>query len=155
MTILIAHRGNIWGPRLESENSPSYVDAAIDAGFDAEIDLWSIGRKLFLGHDGPVFPIDMTWLNERSTSLWVHCKNSNAITCVLDSDLNWFFHNRDDYTLTSKGFVWSFPGMVLPTKRAVAVHFGRNLDRQQEFRQAHGVCGDYVGFWNPTSNACG
>ena len=40
--ILIAHRGNINGPRVEFENNPEYVLRAIEMGFDAEVDVWLI-----------------------------------------------------------------------------------------------------------------
>jgi len=48
--MLISHRGNIDGKTL-LENQPSYIDDAIDLGYDVEIDIWYIGDKLYLGHD--------------------------------------------------------------------------------------------------------
>ena len=36
---LIAHRGNVSGPKPSQENNPEYIDEALFAGFDAEIDL--------------------------------------------------------------------------------------------------------------------
>jgi hypothetical protein len=38
--ILIAHRGNLDGPNPSMENHPDYIDAAINAGFHVEVDLW-------------------------------------------------------------------------------------------------------------------
>ena len=32
---LIAHRGNISGPKPSQENNPEYIDEALFAGFDA------------------------------------------------------------------------------------------------------------------------
>ena len=40
--ILISHRGNIDGRIPEKENHPNYIDAAIKAGYDVEVDLWEI-----------------------------------------------------------------------------------------------------------------
>ena len=36
--ILISHRGNINGPNIDKENKPSYISAAIDKGYDCEVD---------------------------------------------------------------------------------------------------------------------
>ena len=56
--LLIAHRGNVSGPRTEFENNPIYIDKAIELGYDVEIDVWFVNNKLFLGHDEPQYKID-------------------------------------------------------------------------------------------------
>lgn len=38
--IVIAHRGNISGPDPEQENKPEYLQAALDKGYDVEVDVW-------------------------------------------------------------------------------------------------------------------
>lgn len=142
----IAHRGNIIGPNLEKENSPSFIDSAIDKGFYVEIDLWSENNQLFLGHDLPSYKIDSSWLFSRSSFLWVHCKNSNALNfCVSNPDLNYFFHNTDDYTLTSQGYVWIYPGKD-PVKNGVCVlpEWNFNIPDIDIKYPILGVCSDYV-----------
>ena len=37
--ILISHRGNINGRSFKDENQPTYIDTAISAGYDVEIDI--------------------------------------------------------------------------------------------------------------------
>ena len=49
----IAHRGNTDGPSSK-ENSPEYIQEAIDQGHDAEIDIWLIDGKLFSGHTAKI-----------------------------------------------------------------------------------------------------
>jgi hypothetical protein len=51
--ILISHRGNINGRLVPFENQPNYIDTAIAAGYDVEIDVWYEveSGKLYLGHD--------------------------------------------------------------------------------------------------------
>ena len=39
--ILISHRGNLTGKQPELENTPSYIDAALAAGFKCEVDVYS------------------------------------------------------------------------------------------------------------------
>ena len=33
-----------------------------------------------------------------------------------DTNYNYFWHNRDFYTITSKGFIWCFPGQKIIKK---------------------------------------
>jgi hypothetical protein len=39
--------------------------------------------------------------------LWIHAKDYNSVTFLKNTDLNWFWHDKDDMTLTSHGYVWS------------------------------------------------
>ena len=109
--ILISHRGNINGKSVDSENKPEYIDNAIDQGYDVEIDIRAIEGCFYLGHDKPIYGIDLKWLNERKDSLWIHCKNLEAIEWFsMIKSFNYFWHETDTVTLTSKGYVWAYPG---------------------------------------------
>jgi hypothetical protein len=44
---LISHRGNIDGIS-KLENQPTYIDSAIELGYDVEVDIWYIGGKIYL-----------------------------------------------------------------------------------------------------------
>lgn len=105
--ILIAHRGNINGPNKERENTPVYIDEALALGFDVEIDVWVKDGQLFLGHDEPETPIDVNFLNERESKLWCHAKNLEALEYLLEHGFHTFFHDSDEYTITSKGYIWA------------------------------------------------
>jgi hypothetical protein len=107
----IAHRGLFKGEDPQLENKPTQIDLALNNGFECEIDLWVNNNKLFLGHDDPVHEIDQDWLRQRASRLWIHCKNLEALNNMLAQDLNfnYFWHQSDDYTLTSKGVIWVYP----------------------------------------------
>lgn len=140
---LISHRGNINGPQKPLENNPDYIDMAIDAGFDVEIDLWIKNGKVFLGHDKPQYNISLDYLISRQNSLWIHCKNGLALEHSLLNDFNCFFHNTDTYTLTSYGFIWAYPGSpVISNYRFISV---KPEDTDDEVRNdIYGICSDYV-----------
>lgn len=138
--ILIAHRGNTAG-RLEShENEPTYIDLAIKKGFDVEVDVWHKDNQLWLGHDCPQYGVDLRWLRERLSKLWVHCKNTEAVVYLKECgyDFNYFWHQEDDLTLTSKGHIWAYPGRQ-PIKGSIAVMPEINGD---DISQCSGVCSD-------------
>lgn len=105
----ISHRGNIENKIEELENSPLYIDNALELGYDVEIDLWKIDSELFLGHDEPTYSIELDWLIERKERLWVHCKNIESLIHLSSNkiDLNYFWHDQDFATLTSKNFIWA------------------------------------------------
>ena len=125
--ILISHRGNINGKNTEFENQPAYIDKAMSLGYDVEIDLWFNYNDFFLGHDGPEYKINIKWIEERKKKLWIHCKNIDTIVQIKKleiqnklNEINYFFHNEDDLTLTSKSFLWVYPGKQ-PVYNSIAV----------------------------------
>jgi hypothetical protein len=139
---LISHRGNIDGKIIDTENSPLYIDEAINKNFDVEIDLWITENEFYLGHDKPEYLIKLDWMIDRKEKLWIHCKNIEAIKYlnINQLDLNYFWHENDLMTLTSKGFMWVFPGKQ-PIKNSIAVMPEINDDNISE---CFGICSDYI-----------
>ena len=138
--IAISHRGNIFGPNSPKENDPAYIQNALDFGVDCEIDINYIDSCLYLGHDRPQHKIDIDWLISRKSKLWVHCKDLKALSYFNTTDFNYFWHEKDKATLTSKGFIWAYPGMQ-PIQNSIAVLpeiYGDILD------YSIGVCTDYI-----------
>jgi hypothetical protein len=139
--IYISHRGNINKKIIEKENSISYLEEAISFGYDVEIDFWLINDNLFLGHDSPQHQVEYNWLLERSNKLWVHCKNIESLVFLReDARLNFFWHQSDDVTLTSKGYIWAYPGKQ-PIKNSIAVMPEMNND---SVKSCIGICSDYI-----------
>jgi hypothetical protein len=143
--ILISHRGNLEGKIPEKENHPDYIDEAIELGFDVEIDLWGIEGMLFLGHDEPQYGITQHWLNQRCSKLWIHCKNTEALEWLnMIGEFNYFWHEKDTATLTSKGYVWAYPGKQ-PINNSIAV---MPEIYNEEVKHCKGVCSDYIKEYN-------
>jgi len=139
--ILISHRGNVNGKIPGKENNPEYIDKAISLGYDVEIDIWSIEGVLLLGHDEPQYGISQLWLNQRSQSLWIHCKTIEAMEWFnAIGGFNYFWHEEDTVTLTSKGFIWAYPGKQ-PIQQSIAVMPEIHNDN---ITQCIGICSDYI-----------
>ena len=141
--ILISHRGNTNG-RVESlENNPSYVDLAISNEYDVEVDVWYLEGVLYLGHDKPQYGVDFRWFRDRLSKLWIHCKNVESILYFKECgyEFNYFWHQEDDITLTSKNFIWTFPGKKL-TSRSIAVL--PESVKDWELTECLGICSDYI-----------
>ncbi len=145
--IYISHRGNLGG-RLESyENEPNYIDKAIKEGVDVEVDVWYIdteqfGWGLFLGHDEPQYTVDFSWFIERLPKLWIHCKNIESVLFFKECgyDVNYFWHEEDTITLTSKNYIWAYPGKQ-PIKNSIAVMPELFND---DITKCLGICSDYI-----------
>jgi hypothetical protein len=132
------------GPNPSNENSPNYIKSAIDKGYDCEIDFWFIKEELFLGHDKPMYKIEEKFLFDLSSKLWIHCKNLGALEFVTRADgfLNGFWHQQDSYTLTTKGFIWTYPNQPT-TYKSILVHLNY-YDPQFAKNPIAGVCSDFM-----------
>ena len=138
----IAPRGNINGKQENFENTRSYIEVALMKGFECEIDIckWD-GWHFYLGHDTPGEKVTESWLKNKP--LWCHAKNYEAFQALCKQGHNCFWHNEDRYTLTSKGYIWAYPGeavgnntiAVLPEWKATNI------------KDAAGICSDNIEFY--------
>mgnify|MGYP001582448349 CR=1 FL=1 len=140
--ILISHRGNINGVFESHENEPTYIDLAISKGFDVEVDIWCKDKILWLGHDKPEYGGVNSFIKLRADKLWVHCKNIEAFLFFKNCgyDINYFWHETDTIALTSKGYIWAYPGKQ-PIKNSIAVMPEINND---DISASIGICSDYI-----------
>ena len=138
--ILISHRGNLTGKQPELENTPNYINAALAAGFKCEVDVFCHDNKLYLGHDLAQTETSVSYLQQ--VGIIAHAKNLDALAAMLQANIHCFYHHNDNYTLTSRNWIWAFPGKpgtfvhpciaVLPENYATDV---TNFD---------GVCSDFI-----------
>jgi hypothetical protein len=143
--IFIAHRGNTCGRSEKNENAPRYILQALNNGFYVEIDLWAIENKLFLGHDEPVYEIETSFLDK--SELFVHCKNEEALEYLHNNHLKceYFWHDSDKYTITSKGNIWTYMGSYCPQNSIALMPelFDSNID----YKHCYGICSDKVDYY--------
>ena len=143
---LISHRGNINGRVPEKENHPDYIHTALSVGFDVEVDIWVKGDIIYLGHDSPLYEVGLDYLSDRKDVLWLHCKNIEAIEYMFNTDLHYFWHNTDTLTITSKGYLWAYPGRQ-PIKNSIAVMPEHSLlyrRIEEDLSVCIGICSDEI-----------
>lgn len=145
--IWISHRGNLDGPIPSKENTPEYINEALSYGFNVEIDVWFIDGELYLGHDKGTIDVPPEYL--RNERIWFHCKNVNALNYMVHNyrNLKFFWHQEDDYTLTSTGHIWTYPGKLL-MKGSIAVL--PEVKRNGDLWKCYAICTDYLWkyYWN-------
>lgn len=142
---IIAHRGNVTGP-CKDENCPEHIDKAISLGYDVEVDVYVKEGKILLGHDEGMHKVNMTWLTDRKSKLWVHCKNFDALSFFSHTNFNYFYHINDPYTITSLGYIWTYPGQQLGNNFVLVMPETAGILPSKSI-QCFAVCSDYSHEW--------
>ena len=136
--IYISHRGNISGPNEKFENKIDYIQNALDKGYDVEVDVRFENDSFFLGHDYNQVEVDKNFLLNKK--IWCHAKTKDALSALEKIKAHHFWHQEDDYTITSKGFIWTYPGKSLITS-SICV-----LPEIANYKEINclGICSDYI-----------
>jgi glycerophosphoryl diester phosphodiesterase len=131
---IISHRGNIYGSDPKKENTTDAIILALSLGFDVEVDIWLKDEKYCLGHDAPGIYVTKDFLlNEK---LWCHAKNIDALSSMLKDNIHCFWHQKDHFTLTSKNFIWTYPGMPVTGSSILVTNTITKYP-------CYGICTDY------------
>lgn len=140
--IFISHRGNINNINESLENKPRYIDNALDLGYHVEIDLWKVEDKLYLGHDNPTYSINEFFLDNEK--LYVHCKNADALEFMVKNSLscNYFWHQSDNFTITSNKKIWVHVGKPLIEKSICCLP--EQYKNEPNLNVCYGICSDYI-----------
>tara|TARA_B100001248_G_scaffold260640_1_gene249455 strand:- start:965 stop:1402 length:438 start_codon:yes stop_codon:yes gene_type:complete len=136
--IYISHRGNLNKINQKDENKPSYILNALDQKYNVEVDIWFSNGKFYLGHDNPVYEVDLEFI--KKNGLWFHAKNIEAFHELLQLNIVCFWHQNDDVTLTSNGYIWTYPGKQLTINSICVLP---ELHKIQKFNCA-GICSDFI-----------
>ena len=149
--LLIAHRGNLHGPNSLRENTLDYIKEAIDAGFLVEVDVFKVDSKIYLGHE-----LNMTDSNEISEVelrklkkvAWFHAKNKDALDYLMLNGFHCFWHDKDAFTFTNRGFLWSHCYFALESDYGI-ICLPELMGITKEFiveqlLNCRGVCSDYI-----------
>lgn len=137
--ILISHRGNVSG-KTEEENNPDYINSALK-NFDCEVDVWHYDGW-YLGHDKPEHEIEESFL--RQEGLWCHAKTEWTLYSLMGLGVRCFFHNTDAVTLTSDGYLWTYPGRTLTPSSICVLPEMRGITKTI-MRPCAGFCSDRIG----------
>jgi hypothetical protein len=144
--LYIAHRGNISGRDPDSENSPHQIDRCIEKRYAVEVDMRMHNGKPYFGHDEPRYETNAEWLLQRKNSLWVHCKDKESLQYLHGlKNINFFWHQSDDYTITSFGYLWAFPGKEPVGNMCVLVLPERYFTMEESIKKpCIAICTDHV-----------
>ena len=138
--LIISHRGNINGINQDLENNPEHIRNLLNSNIQVEIDVWLKNNTILLGHDKPQYIVNKEFLMQ--DGLWCHAKNLDILYFLLNNKVkNFFWHQEDDFTLTSSGYIWTYPNKDL-TSNSIIV----DLDKNWRFKNYNcfAVCVDFL-----------
>jgi|SRR6056300_665587 hypothetical protein len=148
---IIAHRGLVYGPDKELENTPEQIELALKEGFDVEVDLWwhPSEEKYYLGHDYAQYECPPSLFMEYVQKVWFHCKNLETIRKIVEDNpymshnyrRNAFYHTNEDVVLTTMCDLWSFPGKAFAGSYAVMPEYIPDVKIPEGVA---GICTDYA-----------
>ena len=135
---IISHHGFVDGTDKNLENNPEQILNLINKGIDVEIDIRMHNDKFYLGHDEPLYEVELDFF--KKDKFWIHAKNLECFYELSKYDLNFFWHEEDKIVLTSKGYFWNYPGTKL-SKKSLCVLPENNDQKKPE---CAGICSDFI-----------
>lgn len=141
----ISHRGNIDQKKIDEENTPDKILYCLSLGYDVEIDVWKLKESFYLGHDEPQYKIDKSFLFNKN--IWCHAKNLKALEDMLwQRTINCFWHENDKFTVTSHGYIWTYPGNDVNLNSIIVLPELSNYS-EHSLITAKGICSDNIKFY--------
>lgn len=138
--LTISHRGNIYGINKSLENNPVHIKDLLKSNIQVEIDVWLKDGVILLGHDEPQYVVSYEFLKQNG--LWCHAKNIDGLYYMLEQNIrNCFWHQEDDFALTSSGFIWTYPDKLI-TNKSIIVDLNENWKVKNY--NCLGVCVDFL-----------
>jgi hypothetical protein len=141
MTLFIAHRGNVSGRSSSDENTIDYLEHALSLGYGVECDVQFYNGALWFGHDRPETHCNEQFLHK--SNVFVHAKTPETLMVLLKmGGIHCFYHEEDSVTLTSKGYIWCYPGVHPACDRSIWLDLYKKPLPEGKIPPVYGVCGD-------------
>lgn len=157
MPEIISHRANLTGIEPSFENRIKTIELALKKGFKVEVDVRFHLDRIYLGHDEAQELLPANFYGEQK--IYFHCKDMKSLLMFQKyyRGSNFFTHDNDEATITSKGMLWIHPETLpalyadhteLDFTRAIAVLPERkgllyNEDHLKFLGKFYGICTDY------------
>ena len=149
MPIIISHRG-ILDDDSSNQNNPKQICKILESTeYSCEIDVWFKDNRFYLGHDTADFEVEEQFL--KNNRLWCHAKNVEALSEMAKSkEINYFWHDQDRFTLTSKGYIWCFPNETgsLAEKSVLVLPETCGIYDKSVLQSYYGICTDIPQHYN-------
>ncbi|RLI47014.1 hypothetical protein DRO61_08515 [Candidatus Bathyarchaeota archaeon] len=152
MKRLIAHRGITDGNYSGKENLIHTIMESLSKGYEVEVDVRIYKGELYLGHDERQEKVSDLWSSMTrngmwlESNLWYHCKDSGSMDYFNKSSIsNYFFHDTDDFTLTSKGFIWTANLVGCYPNNTIVVAKNKEHTLSQSETNCYGICSPFIG----------
>ena len=142
----IARCGNLDGCSAALENTPDYLEAAIERGFDVSCEVVYRDGTFWIGSEERRIAAPRELLVREE--VWCQAKDVRTLDALYhDPGIHCFFQALDDVSLTSRGFLWTHPRCRVVTRRSIVAVRDFEGDRIDRVRSGAGVCSDRIAVW--------
>jgi glycerophosphoryl diester phosphodiesterase len=102
-----------------------------------------LDNEWYLGHDNPQYQIDIEFI--KHDRLILHAKNLDALyeLTIMNERLHYFWHENDDFTLTSRGIIWTYPNKEVTRNSIIVCATEEEVSTYKEL-DCFGICTDYI-----------
>lgn len=142
--IFISHRGNLNGIILDRENSPEYINEAIEKGYLVVVDVWLVGEDHFaLGNDRPKYLTNIEYIKQNN--IICRARSLNTLNALIESRAHCFFQDYERISLTNGGLIWAAPSQSV-TPRSIVImpeHEISNV-RTAALLKCAGICSNFI-----------
>ena len=152
--IKISHRGNLNGSIKSQENSPKQIIKVLEKGYDCEIDVWYVNGEVLLAHslkEDLNHKVNDDFLKKKG--LWCHAKNLEALDYLKKLKVNYFWHEDDQITITSKNWIWCHPNINNKTKIRDSIICLPEINKKK-INLFSGFCSDYIESFSDKFKEC-
>ena len=63
---------------------------------------------------------------------------------MIENNVHCFWHQEDDYTLTTKGYIWTYPDRLICSRSIIVCKTPEDTINYSNM-DLYGICSDYVG----------
>lgn len=147
--ILISHRGNISGQNGFTENTHEVIKKALSLGYYVEVDVrYDHSRGFYFNHDEmdtPNIRENKYFAHFDTERMIYHAKDLKSLEMLKERGYHYFFHDKEEYTITSQGWIWANIGSKLSSETVcVCPEKGFNGNLMKCF----GICSDFIEGFN-------
>lgn len=135
--IIIAHLGNIDGRQPKRENTLTYLNEALKAGWHICVDVVFRNGGFCLPNERGMTPAPPAFFSKQR--VWCRTRDADTLDALCNVGAHAFFASTDPMTLTSSQFVWTLPPANLSPRAIACFPELTDADWLERFEPA-GIC---------------
>jgi len=149
MKYYISNRGNLKGCNKFKENTPEYIQNAINLGYDCVVDVSVLEGILYFNQtNNHLYIIDWQFIINNRKYLWLRCKNRETLNYLVGFSYLRLILNNIVFTYNKEKlkiceYIWS-PKYEINEYLIDTIIVMPEMNKWKTHSEALGVCSDYI-----------
>ena len=140
--LYISNLGNTKGRDVIEEGGLPIIVDALNRGFCVNINLWKLPKSFAVGVDYPMEEVDPDFLSGNKEKLLLRAMNIESLKWMLENGYHCYWREKDDFTVSSHGFILSFGVAVIP--HSIVMNPELCLVDDLRDKNLVGICSDFI-----------